>query len=443
MKRKGIWAAILTEWMLTLNYDLLWQQSGGRLSWWGFGPLLAGFVLLNIGIPLHRRYCMRLEQLKFGSDVLIAFYIGFLCELAITAAWLFWGQGVCWQSAMWHGIMVLLLGSAVFWNGMIRVYICSVQLGIKWRVIGAIGGWIPLIHLWVLAVIIHKTQQEVKAEQELVQLNELRAESKICRTRYPVLLVHGVFFRDTKWLNYWGRIPFHLKQNGASVFYGEHESAASVAVCGQQIAARIRQITSKTGCEKVNLIAHSKGGLDCRYAISCAGAADQVASLTTINTPHRGCLFAEVLLEKIPESVKQSVARRYNTAARELGDREPDFLEAVSELTVSACGRMNAEVPDAKDVYYQSVGSQMNQGRGGQFPLNLTYHLVKHYSGANDGLVDVSAMRWGEKYILLKTQKGHGISHGDIIDLNRKNGKGFEVREFYARLLQDLKEKGL
>ena len=31
-----------------------------------------------------------------------------------------------------------------------------------------------------------------------------------------------------------------------------------------------------------------------------------------INTPHRGCIFADYLLEKIPEKIKQKVAQGYN-----------------------------------------------------------------------------------------------------------------------------------
>lgn len=55
-----------------------------------------------------------------------------------------------------------------------------------------------------------------------------------------------------------------------------------------ELDARIRQIVRETGCGKVNIIAHSKGGLDCRYALAKLGTDQYTASLTTINTPHRG-----------------------------------------------------------------------------------------------------------------------------------------------------------
>ena len=242
--------------------------------------------------------------------------------------------------------------------------------------------------------------------------------------------------------NYWGRILFALKQNGAILYYGSQQSAASVADCGQELAARIRDIVQQTGCEKVNIIAHSKGGLDSRYAITACGAAPYVASLTTINTPHRGCLFADYLLDKIPEKVQKSVARKYNAALKKCGDPNPDFLSAVRNLTASTCESLNKKLPNHPDVWYQSVGSQMNCAASGRFPLNMAYPLVKHFDGANDGLVSADSARFGERFTLLTTPKGRGISHGDMIDLNRENIPGFDVREFYVNLVHDLKEKG-
>lgn len=53
------------------------------------------------------------------------------------------------------------------------------------------------------------------------------------------------------------------------------------------IAKVVDTALSENNCEKVNIIAHSKGGLDCRYLITSMGYANKVASLTTINTPHR------------------------------------------------------------------------------------------------------------------------------------------------------------
>jgi len=340
-------------------------------------------------------------------------------------------------------VLLLILAEIVlFWNGIIRVYASSVQLGLKWRVIGIVCGFIPLVHIWALCRIIAIASREAAFEEEKYLLDQVRAQSRICHTKYPLLLVHGVFFRDFRFFNYWGRIPHALKQNGAVIYYGSQQSAASVASCGQELAARIRSIVEETGCEKVNIIAHSKGGLDSRYAISACGASPYTASLTTINTPHRGCIFADYLLEKIPQRIQKSVARKYNAALRKFGDTNPDFLAAVRDLTASACTLRNQKLPDSPDVYYQSVGSQMNCASSGRFPLNMAYPLVRHFDGANDGLVSMESARWGENFTGLTTAEGRGVSHGDMIDLNRENIPGFDVREFYVNLVADLRKRG-
>lgn len=341
-----------------------------------------------------------------------------------------------------HLIIAFLVELILFWNGILRVYLTSVQLGMKWRVIGIVCGWIPIAHIYALCKIIRIAGNEVIYENEKYLLNQIRAENQECKTRYPILLVHGVFFRDFRFFNYWGRIPAELKRNGADIYYGNQQSAASVERCGKELTERIKQIVQETGCEKVNIIAHSKGGLDSRFAISVCGAADYVASLTTVNTPHNGCIFANHLLDKIPDKVCHSVASKYNATLSHFGDHDPDFMEAVQDLTASSCARLNTMLPDHPQVYYQSVGTKMNRASSGRFPLNMVYPVVKHFDGANDGLVAVDSMKWGSNFIYLTVPEGRGISHGDMIDLNRENISGFDVREFYVGLVHDLKEKG-
>jgi triacylglycerol lipase len=256
-------------------------------------------------------------------------------------------------------------------------------------------------------------------------------------------MVHGVFFRDSRYFNYWGRIPKELEQNGAAIYYGNHQSAASIEKSGEELAQRIRELVAELGCEKVNVIAHSKGGLDCRYALSKLDIAPYVASLTTINTPHRGCLFADCLLTKVSPKVKDRMASAYNTTLKKLGDSDPDFLTAINQLTATRCADFNQRTSIPEGVYCQSVGSVLPKARGGKFPLNFSHHIVSYYDGENDGLAGERSFPWGERYICLRPQSNRGISHGDMIDLNRQNFDGFDVREFYVNLVSELKDRGL
>lgn len=322
---------------------------------------------------------------------------------------------------------------------MIRVFVTSVQLGFRYRILAVFCGWIPVVNVFLLCRIL---EEEVEIETQKWERNASRAENEICGTRYPILLVHGVFFRDSKYLNYWGRIPRELQKNGATVYYGEQQSADTVEDCGAELAEKIKEITEKTGCGKVNIIAHSKGGLDSRAAISHFGAAPYVASLTTINTPHRGCIFAEHLLNTTSEKVRDTIADTYNAALKQLGDPEPDFLGAVTDLTETRCLKRNETTPDVPEILYESVMSYCRKAKSGRFPLNISYPLVKRLDGKNDGLVSVDSARWGSRFTLLEPQGKRGISHGDMIDLNRENIPGFDVREFYVSLAAELKQRG-
>ncbi len=401
-----------------------------------FFNLIAGFVVT-------RRERVRLRFLFHGSVLLIAFMVSLLCSVLLHTL-LFTGViPADTRVIVYSVIYTVILHVILFWNGMLSIYCTSVQLGIRDRVIALVCGFILPVNLIVLGYMIHKTYAEFLFESEKDRKNAARAAERLCATRYPILLVHGVFFRDSRFFNYWGRVPKELERNGAKIFYGKHPSAASVEESGIFLAARIREIVEKTGAEKVNIIAHSKGGLDCRYALEHCNVAELVASLTTVNTPHRGCLFAEWLLEKAPTSLKDKVALSYNTVAHLAGDKEPSFLSAVRDLRADVCVPFDKATPPPENVFCQSIGSVMARARSGKFPLNLSHHFVKHFDGRNDGLVGVDSFAFGSEFTLLDLPVRRGISHADMIDLNRENIKGFDVREFYVELVADLKERGL
>lgn len=432
---------------LTANLPIFYEYIFSQVRQTALWILLfaVGYIYVNI-VPNYSN--RRLPKKKYricanGCELLIYFLISTFLSIVclIAAIWTVFRD----NKALWllDLVCVLVVEAIVFWNGIIRVYLSSSQIGVKWRAVGILCGWIPAVHLFVLVKIIRMASAEWQFESEKMIQAQERKEEQLCATKYPLLMVHGVFFRDYKYFNYWGRIPGELEAAGATIYYGNHQSAASVADSGKELADRITEIVRETGCQKVNIIAHSKGGLDSRYAISCLGMDKYVASLTTINTPHRGCVFADYLLNRIPRSAKEKVADTYNAALKKVGDENPDFISAVTDLTASSCERFNEEVPDVEGVYYQSVGSKLNTASGGRFPLNFSHHLVKYFDGPNDGLVAESSFPWGEEYTFLTTTGRRGISHGDMIDLNRENIKDFDVREYYVMLVNRLKMKGL
>lgn len=397
--------------------------------------LLPGFTDLKITKG-------RLSVCNHGVECLLIFLSSGTISFVIQIWQIFYYNFDFWQ-AFYNILVCVIVHSILFWNGLLSVYCTSYQLGVKHRILGIVFAWLFPLNLIILGNIIRIVILEKRVETEKVLLNSSRKNKEVCKTKYPILLVHGFFFRDNKHLNYWGRIPDELRTNGATVYYGEHSSALAVEDSAVELKNRIEKIMEATGAEKFNIIAHSKGGLDCRYAIKHLGLDKYTASLTTVSTPHRGCPYATKFLKKIPKFIQKSWSKTYNTTLYQLGDPEPDFMAGVNCLTDKSCAEMFDPDDYPKEIFCQSIGTVLKKWWHAPFPLNIACAIVKHYDGINDGLVPLDSFKWGEKYTLLTLNKRRGISHMDIVDLTRKNINGFDVREFYVQLVADLKNRGL
>ena len=347
----------------------------------------------------------------------------------------------------WRQLANALSGYAIIafsaFVGIVRLVISSRQVKIIKYIALFFTWYIPVINLIVLRLISRDAKKEFRFEQAKQELDDLRKENEICKTKYPILMVHGIFFRDWQKFNYWGRVPRELVRNGAEIYYGNQQSANLISVSAGELRDRILEVIKETGAEKLNIIAHSKGGLDSRYAISKLGMDKYVASLVTINTPHYGCNFVDDILSKVSDGLMQFVAKRYNKLFTVLGDTAPDFEKGIRELTHSNCAKLDTELPDRPGIYYRSVMSVMKNVFSAGFPLNVGYMFNRKDGTGNDGLVVKESALRGTNTLFVEHKGSRGLSHGDMIDLFRENIDGFDVREFYVGIVKDLKERGL
>ncbi|MDP4177402.1 MAG: triacylglycerol lipase [Bacillota bacterium] len=331
-------------------------------------------------------------------------------------------------------ILTLLL------NGMLRILLTSRRLNIIKRYIIASLSIIPIINIPVMLYACHTANLEYDHECYKVINHEARVDSQICKTKYPLVLVHGVGFRDLRYLNYWGRIPKELIRNGAEIYYGNQEAWGTTEYNANDIKNKILEIIKETGCEKVNIIAHSKGGLDARYMVSKLDMGKYVASLSLISTPHRGCKFVDYAC-KIPDRIYKAIAKFMNNRYRSLGDKNPDFYTASRQFSTQYSKIFNENVPDVDNVYYQSYATVVRNFFS-DYVVCIPYLLLKFTEGENDGLVSIDSAKWGEFKGVLSNKHGRGISHGDIIDLRRDDYHGFDVIEKYVEIVSELKNKG-
>ena len=407
-----------------------------------FLPIYA-FTLIFAGVKIPKTKNIRWKICFHGAAMLSIFLFTAIISVLYHIILAFFTIPNNYWDLIFSFIVCYAFMSVFFLGAVICVYSTSIQLGIKLRILGVLLWLIPGANLIVLYYILKTIFKEIEFETAKEEINLNRRHLKMCATKYPILLVHGVCFRDQKHLNYWGRIPNELFINGARVFYGNQQSAIAIKDSAEELIVRVKEICESFGCEKLNIIAHSKGGLDCRYAIENLGMGQYVASLTTISTPHKGCEYADYLLNKIPQGVKNFIALRYNNMLKRLGDHKPDFLAAMQDLTASACAEFNEKHPTPDYFFTQSIGSLIPKNATFGDPFDVITRFIRKSDGTNDGLVGEDSFPWGEKFTLISSRKKYGVSHCDITDLFKKNIDGFDVREFYVDLVYDLKKRGL
>jgi triacylglycerol lipase len=241
--------------------------------------------------------------------------------------------------------------------------------------------------------------------------------------RHPVVLVHGICGFDEISVFGWKRryflgIAHHLERMGVTVYQARLPPLAAVP----ERAARLLEFIRGISAERVNVIAHSVGGLDTRYAIARLGAADKVASLVTIGTPHHGTPLAD--LGRIgPALLARAVVKRMGLPS-----------DCLDWLTPARMKAFNAENPDDAGVVYASVICRAGDGLLRRNPiLAPTHTYLRQRSGTNDGLVPASSQHWGQA--LCEIQADHWAQIGWF--------SARDIRPVYAMIVQHLATIGL
>ena len=255
--------------------------------------------------------------------------------------------------------------------------------------------------------------------------------------KYPVVLVHGLAMKQLRIMNAFGKIGNKLEEDGNKVFVAPIDAFGTVENNAQQLKDYVEHVLSETGAEKVNVIAHSKGGLDTKYMITELGMEKKVASLTTLCTPHKGSAVASSIW-KLPRPLKRFIAFWIDSFYKiVLRDKHPDSMKTCEQLLlVDEC---EETLRFSYEVYCQSYSTTIEKVRD-CFVMALPMKVYKHYENVdNDGLVS-------EKSAKFENYKGRcldiPVSHVQIIDILAKKSQKEKIYSFYRKVCSELADMG-
>ncbi len=238
----------------------------------------------------------------------------------------------------------------------------------------------------------------------------------------PVVLVHGLFGFDRIGVpgvrfDYFRGIARHLETLGCHAHAVRLPAAGSVPERARELVAAIDALPHP----HIDLIAHSLGGLDARYALTHLGLARRVRSLVTVGTPHHGTPLADLALRGPLDWARRVIGA--------LGMP----LEALEWLGTDALARFNAQVVDVPGVRYACVVGGMHR-EDSIVPLALApaHAYLRRVAGPNDGLVPIASQYWGET--LAEIEADHFAQIGWRVDVRT----AFDAPGLYAFVIARL-----
>jgi triacylglycerol lipase len=107
-------------------------------------------------------------------------------------------------------------------------------------------------------------------------------------------------------------------------------------------------------------------------------------------------------------------------------------VQAIADLTTSACAAFNEKVPDHPDVKYVSISAARPWHHIPPFLLH-SYKLIHDLEGDNDGLVSIRSATWGQHLETWPADHLHVINKRFVPEIRNKTG---DIVPYYLRMLE-------
>ena len=258
------------------------------------------------------------------------------------------------------------------------------------------------------------------------------------KTKYPIVLVHGIMLKDILCIKAFGKIEKVLSEAGEAVYTSNHDGLGTIEDNASQLKRFINEILEKENTDKVNVIAHSKGGLDTLYMINSLNMGEHVASVTFLCTPHKGSVIADKIFA-LPRIVKGTLAFWLNFWYQIFGDENPNALKVCEQLCTKPEGISAIDSGANTGIFMQSFSANMEKP-GDDFIMGIPHMIHRYCSGSvTDGMVSADSSMFG-------LYRGHAtdfsISHSQIVDFMAKKSHKEKIYGFYLEICRELSEMG-
>ena len=165
-------------------------------------------------------------------------------------------------------------------------------------------------------------------------------------TRYPIVLVHGMFgFDNILFVDYWYGIPSELEKYGADVYVPQVPALESTVARGEVLLDQVEELAAIHG--KVNIIGHSHGGPTARYVAEVRP--ELVASVTSVGSPHTGSDVADVIVNSPGSSLANTLGNTLGSLIDLLssGGYDQDMEASLQSLSSQGSAAFNEIAPAA------------------------------------------------------------------------------------------------
>ncbi|KAI8328154.1 Alpha/Beta hydrolase protein [Chlamydoabsidia padenii] len=309
------------------------------------------------------------------------------------------------------------------------------------------------------------THQQQQQQQQLYS----PVTPKYRSPRKPIVLCHGLYGFDRMGpeglpvlqVHYWNEIEKALCDLGAKVIVTRVPKTESISNRAYVLHSILDSFMAG---KEVNMIAHSMGGLDCRYLVShMKHRSYKVSSVSTVCTPHRGSSVMDWFRDKIGVGQQTTSAmitcsslmggdlsntRRQSDKPETLRRSPPRLAQwfdtpAYSNLTTDYCTQhFNPTTPDDPSVaYYSYTAKSLPLGSS---LLDLPGYWLQQAEGDNDGVVSVSSGKWGQHVKTIDDADHWDFTGKSVVPYRwrAKPSSHFDRSLFYVELANHLYEQG-